>query len=148
MLLFILIMLVPYLLVGAKVAKHQYTISWRKYNDALPVWEHKKTFMLQNLKEFCEQNDVSHESYCNVNYQHLRDNGCDCSKGKAAYSNYLRKNPAPSKPGVPYHTLFTWPVVGLSTYITSGTRELPSYEEQMRIDAENALLDKRLAELK
>lgn len=118
--------MVVWLGIGAKVGRVQYTELMRKYN-ASDSREIARTLAEKQMT----QENINHESYCNLRYSYISSRGCDCRQSNKWWPLYreiarLEAGKMP-EPKVPYRALVTWPGVMVESYLKGGTKKLPDY---------------------
>lgn len=125
---------IPYLAVGARVARHQHALAMHNYRLALGQTQTKAQERINAEKRIVElefkQTALPHKSYCHLMYQALKAQGCRNCPSSTEWHNLrvqieqLRKigklTIVPPEPSPPYGTMLLWPVVKLEDYLTSG----------------------------
>lgn len=116
-----LALLIPYLVVGAKISRNRYAVENARYRAALPGYN--MTLEKYN-KLVAERKALSHASYCYLLFPILSDRGCTCSKrNRWNVLNAEIKSANPGgmeKPTNPFVTLGSWPVYLLNNYLRNG----------------------------
>ena len=160
MLLFVLVGSVPYLAVGAGVARQQHALAMHNYNLSIHEANSaraKKNACTNKINQLrIEQSRLVHKSYCFLNYPNLaQKNGCMNCDSSTKWHNFKLEMESlrlagelivvPSEPTTPYKTLVTWPVVKLGNYITSGEVKIanPNLIEELERLNDIPVLEKR-----
>lgn len=135
-LLFLMVTSVPYVAVGARVARQRYALE--KYNYQLALTEansvvKQKEAAKQRIAKWKRDRDaLPHKSYCFLVTPSLRDRGCmncddEVTRKWKWYNREIKQLEeegklliVPAEPKTPYRTIVTWPVVKLGDYLTSG----------------------------
>lgn len=140
MLTFILLVMlagsIPYLVVGARLARHRHALAMHDYRLALSAAQDKvsqKEAADQKIEELKTARDsLQHKYYCFLLTPTLKSRGCyNCDdKVTSKWQSYNSQIDAlkragklmvpPEAPATPYTTMLTWPVVKLQDYLTSG----------------------------
>ncbi len=131
----LLLFLIPYLAIGARIARSEYTIAYRKHMQILPALESARNNAPKSQKDYANKYHLVHQSSCNINYKYLRDNGCYCPNGQASFDEFARRLAPPNEPKVPVGVVMLWPYTSMKNYITADAKKIPDYREIERLES-------------
>lgn len=141
-----LLLIIPYLLVGLRTARAQYTLEYKGYVKQLEagVTVKPESISVLSKREWTHRHRdlIDHAYDCTYpQYTALygRD-GCTCDEGLRAWRKYVKaeqqKSVPPSPPKAKVSPVITWPLVMTKNYVVGGTDKIVNPIETKQLERE------------